>query len=161
MALQCVSTIFAMRAQSPTDEQVTSLFNHFLTLVSGGAYTLILKAGPETMDQEDPSKTRATTFRGEIVQLKDNEKVSLSVSEVDSKGAPVDASPGSISFTTDDSNVATIDTSDPANPFMVAGMPGSTVLTGTDGTLSGTLAVDVLAGDVAGLTITTGDPVPQ
>src|SRR5207237_790861 len=62
----------------------------------------------------------------------------------------------------DNETVATLDVSaDTQTCTVVAGQPGSAVVTLTDGTISATLAVDVVPGSVATVEVTTGDPVPQ
>lgn len=49
-----------------------------------------------------------------------------------------------------------LDAGDTQSALLVAGLPGSTVVTVTDGALSATLAVDVVPSGVATITITPG-----
>lgn len=161
-AARCTAKIFAMRAMPPTPDQLTTYFNHFLTLIAGDAVTLTIVPGPEAVDQSDPTKTAPVKYnqKGNTLQLADNQKCPLSVQETDTKGFPVNA--GQITYSVDDTSVATVaDAGDGTGPFLVAGNPGSTLLHATDGTLSGSLAVDVTSGQAAALQISAGAPVAQ
>lgn len=93
------------------------------------------------------------------VQLHDDEKVDLSVTEADAKGV---ALKDTLSWTTSDTAVATVTVSeDTMTGTVVAGMPGSCVITVTDGSLSATEAIDVVPGNVATISIAEGTAVPQ
>lgn len=96
--------------------------------------------------------------------LKDSEKALLSANAVDAKGNPTSA-PTSLTYTSADTTIATIVT-DADGPWVVAGSPGSTVVTGDwpdspSGDVQGTVSVDVTAGDAVSLSITLGAPVAQ
>lgn len=96
--------------------------------------------------------------------LKDSERALLAANAVDAKGQPTSA-PTSLTYTSADETIATIVT-DADGSWVVAGNPGSTVVTGDwpdspSGDVQGTVAVDVTAGDAVSLAITLGTPVPQ
>ncbi len=55
----------------------------------------------------------------------------------------------------------TVDPTTTYSATIVAGTVGSAVITVSDGTLSATEAIDVVAGPVATVTIGEGTPVPQ
>jgi len=97
--------------------------------------------------------------------MKDTEKAPITVTAEDAKGQ-VTASVTDVTFTSADPTIATITTDPDGTVWVVAGNPGSTVITADwpdspGGDLQGTLAVDVTAGDATSLTITTGAPVAQ
>lgn len=122
---------------------------------------------PGTIVDQDTNAPTGDTYRGGTMQLHDDQKATLDVEERDAKGVLL---VDNVTWTIDDEQVATIVTeasTDPGAPegtmvtWLVAGLPGSAVVTATDGTLSATLAVDVVPGDVALIQISTGEPVPQ
>jgi hypothetical protein len=88
------------------------------------------------------------------MQIHDNEQFTLSVTESDAKGFPViDA----VEWTVDNADVVSLQVSDDKQScLVVAGNPGSAVVTITDGTLSATEAVDVVAGTAALISIQEG-----
>ena len=94
-----------------------------------------------------------------MAQLHDNEQFDVVASATDAKGFVVaDAFTAPI----DNTAVATVVAgADGATFTVVAGTPGSAVLTVTDGTLTATLAVDVVPGSVALVDLVAGTPVPQ
>lgn len=94
------------------------------------------------------------------MQLKDNEQFSISVEVDDSKGFPV--SGDAVTYTAADPSVVSLQPSDDGlSCLIVAGNPGSTVVTVSDGTITATEAVDVVAGDAATFKITEGAAEPQ
>lgn len=100
------------------------------------------------------------------MQLHDDEKVTLSVTVADAKGAsiPDDSSitTDDLSWTVDNETVATLQVSaDTRTCTVVAGLPGSAVVTISVGELSATEAIDVVAGNAALITITEGTPEKQ
>lgn len=100
------------------------------------------------------------------MQLHDDEQVTLSVSVSDAKNVniPDDTSTDTdnLDWTVDDESVATLQiSSDTRSCTVVAGQPGSTVVTVTLGDLSATEAVDVVAGSAALITISEGTPTKQ
>ena len=101
------------------------------------------------------------------MQLNDNQYFPLVVQAVDTKGFPVQDT-SAVSFASSDETVFTIgQLPDPANPAggnvdcAIAAGPGSAVLSGNDGNISGTLAVDVTTGNIASLNITAGQVADQ
>lgn len=100
---------------------------------------------------------------GIMVALKDNQQFSLSVATQDAKGfATTDSA---LTVTSADTGVLTVSGPDASGQYTaVAGNPGSTVVTATDGVSTGTLAVDVTSGDTSSIVITEGavtdQPVP-
>jgi hypothetical protein len=172
-AANCVSQMFALRSWSPGDPQleqdIIQLFDTFLMLIAGSAYQLQILPGKVTY-QKGPAKAHDPKFTpGGAVQLKDNQRFPLVVNAVDTKNFPVPDT-NAVSFTSSDNSVLTIQTAqndpDPTNypdgtQFVQAGNPGSAVVAGSDGNITGTLAVDVTTGDVASLTIEAGTVTDQ
>lgn len=100
-----------------------------------------------------------TTDQGVSVQIHDNEQFTVTAEADDAKGFPT---ADTVTFSSSDETVFTVVTGDdPATVTVVAGNPGSAVLTATDGTLSATLAVDVVAAGAATIALTTGDVTTQ
>lgn len=106
--------------------------------------------------QNDPHTLRAVG--GTPMQIHDDEQFDVTLTAKDAKG--YDVAGESFTATADDESVAAV-TQDGATFTVVAGNPGSTVLTFTDGTVSATLAVDVVPGDVATIEVTPGAPSKQ
>jgi hypothetical protein len=170
-AAGCVAQMFALRTWSPgteLEDDIIQLFNTFLMLIGGSAYQLVLSPGKVYEQGGSPGTGQdAIITPGGVVQLNDNQYFPLVVQAVDTKGFPV-SDTSAVSFTSSDETILTIGAlPDPANPAggdvpcAIAGNPGSAVLTGTDGSISGTLAVDVTPGGVAALTITAGQVADQ
>lgn len=114
-----------------------------------------------TYRQASAAQPRQTTITKEgSVQIKDNEQFTVSVEVEDSKGFPV--SGDTLTYTAADTSVVSLQPSaDGLSCLIVAGNPGSTVVTVTDGTITATEAVDVVAGDAATFQITEGTAEPQ
>jgi len=107
-----------------------------------------------------PVSKQNTHTKDGIMQLRDDEQVDLSVTATDAKGQPVTGD--TVTWTVDDESVVTLKVSDDTKTAtVVAGTVGSAVVTLTDGTVTATEAVDVVAGDVALVTIAVGTPVKQ
>lgn len=99
--------------------------------------------------------TGTTPPEGSSMQLHDNEQVTYTLSETDAKGNPVTGD--TITWTVDNPAVVTLTPSaDGYSCLVVAGTLGSAVVTVTDGTLSATEAVDVIAGPVAAISVAAG-----
>jgi hypothetical protein len=93
------------------------------------------------------------------MQIHDDEQFTLSVTETDAKGFPVVEE---LTWTVDNEDSVTLQVSDDKqSAVVVAGNPGSAVITLTDGTLTVTEAVDVVAGDGALITLNEGTPEKQ
>jgi hypothetical protein len=97
------------------------------------------------------------TTQGEAnMQIKDNQEFDITVDAVDSKGVET---PDTFAAVSSDENVVTVvDAGDGKTFTLVAGMPGSAVVTVTeaDGPLNVSEAVDVVPGDTATIQITEG-----
>lgn len=105
-------------------------------------------------EQSTGAPTGTPTNDGGSMQIHDNEQFTLSVQATDSKGVAV---ADTLTWEVDDENVATVVVSDDTmSATVVAGLPGSTVITVSDGNLTATEAVDVVPGGVALLTVTEG-----
>jgi len=93
------------------------------------------------------------------VQITDTQQFAVSVEAVDSKGFPT---ADDFTASSSDETIATVTEAEDGRTFtIVAGNPGSAVITITDGTLSATEAVDVVAGDTAKITIVEGPVAEQ
>lgn len=123
-----------------------------------GTVSLTLIAGPIT-DQQSGLPTGTPTTQGGTVQLHDNEQFDLTVDTKDAKGFET---PDQVTWTVDDETVATVVVSDDTRTAtIVAGNPGSAVVTVTDGTLTATEAVDVVPGGTALISLTEGPVTTQ
>ena len=107
-----------------------------------------------------------TILRGTPMQLHDDEQVDLTVAVASAKGSPIPDDPATsgddLTWASDDSTIASLAvSSDTRTCTVLAGVTGSTVVTVTLGELSATLAVDVIPGDAAVITIGEGVPSKQ
>jgi hypothetical protein len=119
--------------------------------------TLTLAAGP-AVNQTTGQPTTTPTGVPQM-QLHDNEQVDLSVTTADAKGF---ATADSLTWMSSDESVATVTVSaDSKTGTVVAGNPGSAVITVSDGTLSATEAIDVVPAGTATISIAEGTPVEQ
>jgi hypothetical protein len=109
-------------------------------------------------------------YLGDAMLLRDDQQVTLSVSPVDQAGnaVPVD-SIGPITFSVDDNSVLTLtDNGDGTALVVTTGTLGTAVITAAndhddDGTIDyqGSLAFDVVNGEVAGISVTAGEPTSR
>lgn len=133
---------------------------------------LTWRVGPVTPKQTQPTPgargVPATGNEDVTVQLTADQQVTLEVSATDAYGNPVTDDLGDITWTSSDESVVTVTPSEnPAQVTAVAVGPAGTAAvtvtadpdhdTGTPN-FQGSLAVDVVAGDVTELTITAGTP---
>ncbi len=118
---------------------------------------LVLAVGPAHPQGTAP--TAGPMKESHMAQLHDDQQFEVLVTAKDAKGFDVaDAFTASV----DDESVATVTASADGMTFtVVAGNPGSAVMTVTDGTLTATLAIDVVPGDVALIQLAVGDPSDQ
>lgn len=121
-----------------------------------GTTRISFTRGPVT-DQTTGQPT-GTTNEGVPVQIHDNEKFDLTVATKDAKGFDT---ADQIDWAVDDDTVVTLNVSpDGRTCTVVAGNPGSAVITVTDNAvdpaLSATEAVDVVTGGTATITFTEG-----
>lgn len=129
-----------------------------------GPAALFLTLGP-VRDQQTGQPT-GNNPKGSPMQLHDTEQVDLSVAVADVKGAPISddsaTTSDDLNWTVDDETVATLNVSgDTRTATVVAGTVGSTVITVSLGELSATLAVDVIPGAAAKVSISEGAPTEQ
>jgi len=125
--------------------------------------SILIIAGP-VLDQGTGGKSDNPGGSG-MVAIKDTQKFPLTVKAFDAKGNEVQA-PTDVTYSVDNTDVASIVNDDAGAPWVVAGNPGSAVVTGDwpdspHGDLQGTLAVDVTTGDAASLSIEAGDVTDQ
>lgn len=128
-----------------------------------GPIALRITAGP-AVDQTTGQLT-GNPGGQDMVALKDTEKIQLTVTAEDAKLQPTLAG-ADITFTSADTTIGTIVTDADGSTWFVAGLPGSTVVTAEwpdspSGSITGTLAADVLAGDATSIQINAGAPAPQ
>jgi hypothetical protein len=137
-------------------ERVYELAESYYSWINGPA-TLTIVVGEVT--NHDTGDVVLVTYQGDVMQLVDNQQVALTVVETDSKGVALQ---DTLTWTIDNETVATLDIStDTQTCTVVAGITGSATVTVTDGTLSATLAVDVIPGTATAISITPGTPVDQ
>lgn len=121
-----------------------------------GPTHLTLRPGPITVQSTgQPSGTPTTA--GDKVQIRDNEEFDLAVTPEDAKNQPVLGE--TLTWTVDNPDVVSLVVSaDTQTCTVVAGLPGSAVITMTDEAagVSATEAVDVVAGQVALIQINEG-----
>ena len=160
-ALDAAVALFARASAvdaAPTAETVLAYATAFLGWVSGAR--LLVHADALTYQQGNPSISQATRYVGGKVQLADSQQVTISVDPVDSKG--FDVTGDTITYTSADPTIIAVQpASDGLSVLCVAGNPGSTTVTISDGTITGTEAFDVTTGPVASFKITEGTPVDQ
>lgn len=140
------------RGNDPVGAAVVGLADQFYLFLnrSDPAVSMTLEVGPTTT-QGDTSP----------MQIHDNEQFTLTVSEQDSKGQSVS---DQLTWTSSDETVATVQVAaDTMSATVVAGNPGSAVITVTDSAsnLSATEAVDVVAGTAATISMAEGTAEPQ
>ena len=119
-----------------------------------------------TVLNQTTGQPTGTILRGTPMQLHDDEQVDLTVAVASAKGSPIADDPNTtgddLTWTSDDSTIAGLEVSGDTRTCTVrAGVTGSTVVTVTLGELSATLAVDVIPGDAAVITIGEGTPSKQ
>lgn len=104
-----------------------------------------------------------------MLQLTDTQKVKVSVTPIDAKGAPAPVQ--SVTFVSSDETVASVspDPNDPNGAIVVAGFPGVAQIQVTAdadlgdsvANITGTLDITVVGGQAVSLTITAGTPEQQ
>jgi hypothetical protein len=119
-----------------------------------------------TVVNQTTGQPTGTVLKGTPMQLHDDENVDLSVIVASAKGALIADDPSStgddLTWEVDDSTVASLAVSDDTRTCTVrSGVVGSTVLTIGVGNASATLAVDVVPGDAALITVSEGTPYKQ
>lgn len=127
-----------------------------------GTTTLRITAGPVT-SQTTGLPTGTPTTQGDTMQLHDDEQVTYTVDTEDAKGFDTDET---LEWSADNTDVVTLVPGENGRTCTVlAGVPGSAVVTVTapnlDPPLSATEAIDVLAGGTATITLAAGDITKQ
>jgi hypothetical protein len=126
--------------------------SQYLGISSGGGVILRLRVGP-VVDSRS-GLPAAHSMKGTTMQLHDNEQVGYTLSAVDAKGVAL--SGDTFTATSDNETACTVTQQADGSFLAVAGTPGSAVLTFSDGTLSVTEAIDVIAGDAVAISVTAG-----
>ena len=150
-------------------ERVLETAGRFTRFLLAHTNSLSITVSSLTFQQANPSQSHPTQYTTHIegdttvmsVTLTDTEKVSLTVEPEDTKGAPTTDSTLSWSESSGGTVVTLQPSADGTSCEVVAGMPGTSTVTVTDGTLSGTEVVTVTAGPVATLVVTAGTPTAQ
>lgn len=133
-------------------------------LRSGGTpyFVRLVVGAPQA---EDDNSTPTMKGNATMAAMNTGQKLQLTADPEDAAGFDVDVP---VTFTVDNTDIATIVDipDDPKSVWVVSGAPGSTVVTASvtnlaGEVLTGTLAVDIVSGDVAVVNIVAGDPVPE
>lgn len=123
-----------------------------------GPTSIHLHAGA-VRDQTSGLPTGTPATEGNLMQIHDNEQFDLTADTKDAKGFET---ADVLTWEADDADVVTLVVSDDTKTCtVVAGNPGSAVITVSDGTLSATEAVDVVTGDTALITLAEGPVTVQ
>jgi hypothetical protein len=115
-------------------------------------------AGPRPQYLQPPGKVDL------YMNLKADQKVGFELTGKDEMGNDADMAGATLTFTVDDPSVATVtDNGDGTGEVAAVGPLGSTILNATGSlpsgqALSGTVAIDVVAGDVASVDFAFGEP---
>lgn len=149
-------------------EAVLNTADTFLVWLRGPT-RLLIEFG-DIVNQDTSLPTGNTNAGGNAMQLHDNEQCDVTVSAVDAKGFE---SADAIVYESADETVATVvgaTDDDSHTATIVAGVPGSTVVTVTDPTaidpitgaaIFASIAVDVVAAGAVTIKVAEGTPVPQ
>jgi hypothetical protein len=124
--------------------------------------TLHWRVGPITWQENRPRATSAQIGRTDSMAdlvLTADQQARLAASGVDSDGNPVDLT-GSLTYGVDNTDVLTLtDNGDGTALVVTTGPTGSALVTATGDGVIGSLAVDVVAGDVSSIAISaTAEP---
>jgi hypothetical protein len=129
-----------------------------------GPASMSLAFGP-IVDQvtEEPTGRNGSA----MTQMRDDQKVRVSLTAQDAKGAEVLDRAGDTTddpaWTSSNENVLTweVNSDNPREAWAVAGTPGSAVGTVAIGEISATIAIDVVPGDIALVQLQPGEPEDQ
>jgi len=119
-----------------------------------------------TVVNQTTGQPTGTTVKGSPMQLHDDENIDLGVLVASAKGSPIPDDPATtgddLTWTVDDDTVAGLVVSDDTRTCTVrSGVTGSTVLTIGVGNAAATVAVDIIPGDAARITVSEGTPYKQ
>lgn len=136
-------------------EEVLRIAKQFYYFLAPIPAKLVVFPTGEVTDLNTGKPTGTPITQGGTMQLHDNEEFTLSVSETDSKGVALQ---DTLTWSENSNGqVVTLQVAaDTQSAVIVANLPGSAVVTVTDGTLSATEAVDVVPGTVAKINISEG-----
>lgn len=149
---QAVRVVAAHEANSSEIVELAGRMYDWLTTPAPTAH-LILTAGPIT--RQGGMQLQSENKEQDTVQIHDDEQFSLTVTATDAKGFPT--TDPNLSWSVDNADVVSLVVSaDKQSALVVAGVPGSAVVTLTDGNLTVTEAVDVVPGGVALITLSEG-----
>jgi len=149
-----------------TDNADAALRATATTIYDWGTGPVAIYVTIGTVVNQTTGQSTGTILKGTPMQLHDDEQVDLTVAVASAKGSPIPDDPATsgddLTWTSDDSTIAGLAvSSDTRTCTVLAGVTGSTVVTVTLGELSATLAVDVIPGDAAVITIGEGVPSKQ
>lgn len=111
------------------------------------------------------NSTPPPTERSLIVQLTADQQVTLSVTAEDAYGNPVDITGATAVWTSSDESIVVVEAEQDSLSATAAavGPVGTAAVTvaNSDGTVQGSLAIDVIAGEVAEITVNAGEPTDK
>jgi len=148
---------------------VLATANVFAQWLGNPVVSLSIRPDPWTYNQWPHSqgaylaKYSLTKLTGGVMQLADNQQVSMTVEATDAKGfAASEAGDVVVTWDSSDGTVVSLQpAADGLSCLAVAGSPGAALVTVSDGTNSGSLAVDVTSGPAASLVVNAGTPEDQ
>lgn len=118
-----------------------------------------IRLTPGQVTSQTTGQPTGSAPEGDTVQIHDDEQFTLAVDTKDAKGFET---ADQVDWSVDDENVVTVEVSDDGRTAtVIAGSPGSAVVTVTDGTLTATEAVDVVAAGTATISIAEGEVTKQ
>lgn len=141
---------------------VLATANVFAEWLGNPVVRLSIRPGIWTYNQGS-NQYRPTEFKGDVMQLADNQQVSMTVEATDAKGFETnEAGDVVVTWDTSDGTVLSLQpAADGLSCLAVAGNPGAALVTVSDGTNSGSLAVDVTSGPAVALVVNAGTPEDQ
>ncbi len=158
-ALAAAVDLFAGDPLTPSSHTVLDYATAFLAFISGAQLRLTID--PFTYEQGTVLR-QPTRYVGDTVQLTDTQQVLLSVEPEDSKGFPTS---DTLTWTSSDTTVISlVPSTDTLSCECVAGGLGggsAVTVTVTDGVLSASDSITVVAGTATSLVITEGTPEEQ
>lgn len=158
------SGAFTTFGMSVSDARFCATASAIFEWLTGPAF-MFLTVGPVV--SQDTGLPVPNPLGGNPMQLRDNEQVDLSVTLASARGNVIGDQPGTeddLNWTVSgDEGVVTLDVSEDTRTATVkaTGPVGSTTVRVEIGELFATLAVDVVPGDAALITISAGDPTEQ
>lgn len=165
MRFVALQSAVAAHTTGTSESAILRTADLFLWWLRAGGTLTSLRLVVGAAQSEDDDSTPSQKGTADMAGMNTGQKIQLTADPEDAAGYDVDVP---VVFTVADDTVASIVDipEDPKSVWVVSGAPGNTVVTATvtklDGTeLTGTLAVDVVPGDVAVVNIVAGDPVDE